>query len=201
MVWNLIWNRELSLGISPLTQGDVSGECVIYSALNAARFLWPKALRPLETCETIYGELIELLREEAVDMLIEGTDSDVGLRVGQHMERLLARRGLTLSVEPLFGDKAPKDIPAVFEVMRRSFAQSEAADQRQVVVIGLDEPWNHWSVVTKATRRTLKVFDSYQRRRLKRLAPDDLSLVETEGKIVFDAPTAVVYRRLPGLLA
>jgi hypothetical protein len=200
-VWNLIRNREWSLGISPLTQGDVSGECVVYSALNAARFLWPKTLRKLETCEALYGELIGLMREEAVDMLIEGTESDVGLRVGQHMERLLARRGLTLVVEPLFTGSPPTDIPAVFEAIRHSLDDGKMADERRVVVIGLDEPWNHWTVATKATRHTLKIFDSYNRRRLKRLDDEELSLVETEDKIVFDAPAAVVYRRLPAPLS
>ena len=124
-------------------------------------------------------------------MLIEGTDSDVGYRVGQHMEHLLQARGLRLEVKPLFPDAAPETMEACFAALRSVLAE----DSRCVAVIGLDEPWNHWTVATKATRRGLKMFDSYHRRRLKRLTLEDLSLTEAPGKIVFDAPAAVIYRR------
>lgn len=182
---------------TPLTQGDVTGECVIYSALNAVRWLWPEHFGELEACEKLYGELVGRMEAEGLkSMMVEGTESDAAYETALRMAILLEDRGLRLNVSRMGGQ--PEKHHEVFNyVFRQSLARQNVADQGSCAVIGLDEPWNHWSVVVRSTRTTLTFFDSYGPARLKTLPWSDFTTGNAAlDKIQIDAPATVIYRRL-----
>lgn len=194
----------MRLALKPLTQGDVSGDCVFYSALNAVRWLWPERLDDIEVCETLFGELVRRWskRYGAVDtLLIEGTETHSGWQVALLMQELLAEHDLRLqchAMSPSVVEETP-NAAAFFAWLQQ--ALSHGPNGYACAVIGLDDPWNHWTVVRGIGLAAMRVFffDSWSVHRLSWKLASSFSTepgASAFGKIEIDVPATVVYRRV-----
>jgi hypothetical protein len=68
-------------------------------------------------------------------------------------------------------------------------AEQLASDVSTVVIIGLNKPWDHWTVAHKVTHKTVEFFDSYGMRRypFTSFTPDKKSAGDKKGqKILID---------------
>jgi hypothetical protein len=194
----------MRLALKPLTQGDVSGDCVFYSALNAVRLLWPERLGDIEVCETLFGELVRRWSKQhgAVDtLLIVGAETEFGWQVAQLMQGVLAEKGLRLECRAIpksVIDEKP-DATRFFAWLHEEFANSPT--HCACAVIGLDDPWNHWTVIRGFGLASMRIFffDSWAIHRLTWKLASSFSTVpgsSERGKIEIDVPATVIYRRI-----
>lgn len=201
--------------VKPLTQGDVSGDCVFYSALNAVRLLWPERFSDIEACETLFGALVKrwAQRYGAVDtLLIEGTETHSGWQVALLMQDLLAEHDLHLACSAYpsamnaevpdaeVPDAEVPDAAAYFAWLKQALRDSP--NGYACAVIGLDNPWNHWTVVRRVGLAAVLVcfFDSWGVDRLTWRLARTFSTApgawNAYGKTEIDVPATVIYRRI-----
>ena len=189
--------------LKPLTQGDVSGDCVFYSALNAVRLLWPDQFEDVDDCEALFGDLIRRWSKQhgSVDaLLIEGAETEFGWLVAQSMQELLAEKGLRLECSAIpksVIDEKP-DANKLFGWLQDEFGNSPP--HCVCAVIGLDDPWNHWTVIRSFGLASMRIFffDSWSIHRLTWKLASSFSTdpgSSERGKIEIDVPATVIYRR------
>ena len=133
--------------LPPLKQGVVSGECIIYSALNAVRFIYPKVFETRESCEALYTDLLKVLKPGWLKaMLIEGTGTREAEHVAAAMQAVLAHE---------------YDIHLAVTKPRISTFEEIIVPRGSALITGLDSPWNHWSVLISSDRSHFRWYDSY----------------------------------------
>lgn len=144
----------------PDQQGKFDGLCGIYAILNSIKWLYHIDEDDLDTmfqslCETLPGKFPQILWD--------------GLGVSE-IRRLLDHSAASLAEQRKHGNLR-WSLPFLqrgfgsVNIFWRSVGEQISADVPTVVIIGLNKPWNHWTVAHKVTPRTVEFFDSYGMRR------------------------------------
>jgi hypothetical protein len=146
----------------PDQQGKFDGLCGIYSVLNSVKWLYRLREQQLDR---LFHALCESIADKFPEALWEG----LGV---PEMQRLL-RFAQTHLVEK----HGTSDLTWHMPLMRAQFDSVEtfwssvrdqiAMGKGSVVIVGLNKPWDHWTVAREVTRESVAFFDSYDMRRYK----------------------------------
>jgi hypothetical protein len=144
----------------PDQQGKFDGLCGVYAILNSVKWLYRIGEDDLDAmfrilCESLPGKFPQALWN--------------GLGVPE------IRRLLDTSATYLAEQHGYDDFHWHLPFLRRQFSSAGSfwrsvgeqipADVQAVVIIGLNTPWDHWTVAHKVTPRAVAFFDSYGMRR------------------------------------
>lgn len=185
----------------PLTQGDVSGDCMLYATLNAVRYLFPDQFTELEPCEQLLGRLVTVLGDNTDEMLRDGTDAtDIipilqGAAIAVPALRWVAPFQIGKMSKELFGtvhDNLTADSYRRRPDLFFDYLQMKTLTGH-VVIVGLDEPENHWTVIRKITVEWVYFYDSWAPGRLHRRHRDSFVIDrEEKGRISIDLAATVL---------
>jgi len=144
----------------PDQQGKFDGLCGVYAILNSIKWLYRLGEDDLDA---MFQSLCETLPDKFPQALWDG------LGVPE------IRRLLKFSVAHLAEQYGHDDLHWRLPFLRQKFRSVDSfwrcvgeqisADAPAVVIIGLNIPWDHWTVAHKVTARTAEFFDSYGMRR------------------------------------
>ncbi len=136
-------------------QGGLDGLCGVYATINALQRLRGKALNEEPAIE-LFKHLVGAIRGKFPEVLWEGTGVP-------EMRAILDRADS--HARKHFGFGVARSEPMLKSAPRRAdlyWTRLAAllAEPDRVLIVGLKDPWEHWSVLTGVTPRTLKFFDS-----------------------------------------
>ncbi len=132
--------------------------CALYSTLNACKYL-------LDHSERSDNRLFKHLCEQTIPdlfpkIMVEGAGTDGVRRLltgAAQWVREAHHRDLEWSAPVWRRDFATA--PAWFRFLRDTLREGD--DEGRVVIVGLNKPWNHWTVLVGADARTAYFFDSW----------------------------------------
>ena len=179
---------------APIEQGDIDGLCSIYATLNACKLMFAHTEKQDE-------KLLEVLCASVADLfpqiIWDGTGVPTLYRLfraaddwvqKKHKARLLWRA-------PLMRTK----VASVEDFFDRLRTEIEAhGEGRAMWIVGLGEPWDHWTVVDRIAGRTVYFYDSWG---MKHYRFDSFTLDKTKAgdkkgqKIMIDAHQTFLLRR------
>ena len=136
-------------------QGGLDGLCGVYATVNAVQHLRGKALSEEPAIE-LFKHLVGAISKKFPDVLWEGTGMPEVRAILDRADAWARKHygfGLERS-EPLLR-QAPKRDDLYWERLGELLDTPD-----RVLIVGLKEPWEHWSVLTNVTPRTLKFSDS-----------------------------------------
>jgi hypothetical protein len=171
----------------PFQQGGLDGLCGLYSIVNAVEILHAKSLSE-KHAETLFKRLALKIGSKFPAALWDGTGVPE-LREMLDEAQLFAKEELNLSFErhePFHNTQfsAAKDF---------RLRLSELITPPSVAIVGLFKPWDHWTVVDKAGKDTLFLFDSIA---MKRVRAVDIAIKRNSRKTyVFDIHQTFVLTR------
>lgn len=142
----------------PDQQGKFDGLCGIYATLNAVKWLYHLDEAQLDA---MFRHLCEALSGKFPSLLWDG----LGVPEIRHL--------LRTSTSYLASEHRQQDFSWRLPFLRRRFSSASAfwrgveaqISNRAVVMIGLNTPWDHWTIAHKVTPRAVEFFDSYGMRR------------------------------------
>lgn len=166
----------------PWQQGHFDGYCGIYSLINAIDHLHHDFSE--DDCQKLFSHLIR--NSESIDQVVlDGLDFEPLCNIAESIPAFLKGRSKVRFTRPFIGEP--------IECVREYFdAIQGALTPRCVAIIGLGEPWDHWTVVTEVGKRSVRFCDSYG---IKRLNKASFSLEEIEGKIKLDFQETILVER------
>ena len=144
----------------PDQQGKFDGLCGMYAILNSIKWLY-------HICEDDLDTMFQSLCEALPGKFPEALWTGLGVPEIRH---LLDHSVTYLAEQHKHGDLQwglpflQRDFGSV-TTFWRSVREQISATVPTVVIIGLNKPWNHWTVAQKVTPRTVEFFDSYGMRR------------------------------------
>ena len=150
------------------TQGGLDGLCGIYATVNSLQYLHGKAFNEPAAIE-VFKHLCGVVTDKFPSVLWEGTGMPEVRAILDRADEIAREKygfGVTRS-EPLL-----KSAPVRDDLY---WARLDALlkPKNRVLLVGLKEPWEHWSVLTDVTPRTLRFIDSIS---IKVARRDDFSL-------------------------
>ena len=136
-------------------QGGLDGLCGIYATINALQHLRGKNLGEKPAGE-LFKHLVGAVAHKFPDLLWEGTGMPEVRAILDHANAW-ARTNYGFAIErsePLLKNAPNRD--------NQYWARLDEllSVPKRVLIVGLKEPWEHWSVLTNVTPRSLKFFDS-----------------------------------------
>jgi hypothetical protein len=141
----------------PVTQGDLDGTCGIYSIINAIDLIWPDIRE--EERASVFKFACMAIKDRFPDVLWNGTTrGDVAqmLSLVQKVLRQLSWR------QPFLHNVVA---PANFGEFSESLAALINNDYC-FAIVGLEKPWEHWSVAHRLTRYQMIMTDSCHLQRI-----------------------------------
>lgn len=136
-------------------QGGLDGLCGIYSTINALQCLRGRAFTE-EAAIRVFKHLVGAIARKFPAVLWEGTGV-------QDMRDIIDRADVYARANLGFGVSRREPLlrkpPARDDLYWNRLAELLAAPRR-VLIVGLKDPWEHWSVLTAVTPRTLRFQDS-----------------------------------------
>ncbi len=143
----------------PQQQGRIDGLCAVYAALNACKLLHGGGWK---LDEKLFRHLCQSIADLFPDIVYDGTGVNGVYRLLDAASAFVAdETGRTLTWRaPLMRTKFDR----VDRYFGRLRADLEVAPSR-AWIIGLNKPWDHWTVVRRVTAREVHFFDSYGMRR------------------------------------
>ena len=142
----------------PESHGHIDGLCALYSVLNACKLLF-------EHSERTDGILFRHLCERTIPDLFPGVMYH-GAQV-DGLRRLLDGAGGwvrsfhhrdIVSSAPVWR-KRFDTAGACFDALRATLEEGD--DDGRVLILGLNKPWNHWTVLRRVGRNRAHFFDSW----------------------------------------
>ncbi|HMN73102.1 MAG TPA: hypothetical protein PKA55_14655 [Rhodoblastus sp.] len=141
----------------PVEQGDIDGLCAIYSTLNACKLMFHQSEKQDE-------KLLETLCKGVADQFPRIVWEGAGVPTLYRLFRIAddwaqrKHKARLLWGAPLM--RAKFDSADAF--LDRLRAGLEAFDDGAAVwIVGLGNPWHHWTVVERVTGRRVYFFDSW----------------------------------------
>lgn len=149
--------------LRPLQQGHVDGMCGVYSVMNACNLLLDDPLadenKQFDRDEAFFTALCRKVLPRFPNIVYDGVEGDgVELVIdgAKHWLAKKEKRKLVFS-QPVLR-KPGGTVKDFFEAMRDAMA---ADGKNSAYIIGIDKPWDHWSVVRKVGKSTVTFFDSW----------------------------------------
>jgi hypothetical protein len=152
--WGISMTREV---LQPEQQGHIDGMCAVYSVLNGCKFMFDHA----ETTDSaLFKALCHGTPQLFLEMVYDGVEIE-GLEalLGAAQEWVKQRHKRALVCErPALG-KHFTNSAEFFDLMRLELQRK--SELPCVAIIGLDKPWDHWTVLTRVTAQRAFFFDSW----------------------------------------
>lgn len=168
----------------PWQQGHFDGLCGIYSLINAIDYLHHGFSE--EDCSALFEHLVRSGGSYFPQALYDGFDFEPLCNVAEALPTFLKGRSTIRLLRPFVGEE--------FEHVDEFFCELRPyVGPRSVAVIGLGEPWDHWTVVTKVDPSSFKLLDSFG---LKRMPKFVFALEDRQGQIRLDYRETIVIERL-----
>jgi hypothetical protein len=150
-------DRMVGKKLHPEQQGHIDGMCSVYAVLNACKRLFNHSeLMDQELFKALCAATPELfpaivydgVEVEGLAQLIDAAKNWVAHRHNRELicERPTHRRQFA-------------GVDEYFDFVRMAFAEGETGSR--LAVIGLDRPWNHWTVLWRVTAKRAFFFDSW----------------------------------------
>lgn len=167
----------------PWQQGHFDGYCGLYSLINAVDYLHPEFTE--DDCEKLFACLVRA--SDFVDhVMLNGLDFEPLCTVAESVPGFLKGRSTIRFIRPF----VVGEVESTDEFLD---ALAPMLGPNRVAIIGLGEPWDHWSVASKITKRTVFFRDSYGIKRFRRA---EFVLAATPGKIELDFHETIIIERL-----
>lgn len=142
--------------MKPYEQGALDSLCGVYSLINATRFVSGTSN---DECDELFGKVIHYLEEQEIlaSVLYEGIFLDRVMKIAANVlsERLPVRKRPFKGTDPSLEE---------FWQAVNSFVDCS----NQVVLLGIGGKHDHWTLVTGATDKEFKLYDSVGLSRLRR---------------------------------
>jgi hypothetical protein len=144
----------------PDQQGKFDGLCGVYAILNSMKLLYRLDEDDLDA---MFRSLCKSLPEKFPQALWDGLGVPEIRRLLNYSADYLAKRHRhdDLHWHLPFLRKEFRSIDSFW----RCVEEQISANDPTVVIIGLNKPWDHWTVAHKVTARAVEFFDSYGMRR------------------------------------
>ena len=156
--------NTIKLARRPQQQGHIDGLCAIYAVLNSCKFLLGHTE---EQDEKLFRELCLAGRELFPEIVFKGAgvpDVRMFLKAAQTHVRIVD--GKILQAKGISSRMKFRSVLTFFKHLRREL-ESARKGHRRVWIIGLNKPWDHWTVVRKVTDDEVWFYDSYGMRRFR----------------------------------
>ena len=149
----------------PYRQGDLDGLCGVYSVINAVRYLCPEL--DAESAELLFGQLMYRMLTTARD-----PGNAVVWGIGRLMVMRLVREAALMMMDDF-------DITLKARWLPKRYRNGVARDQlwqalekhmsgAAVAIVGIAGKHSHWTVVSKVSPTSMRLFDSGQLKALPR---------------------------------
>ena len=176
----------------PWRQGQFDGLCGAYSILNAVYYLYHDFSH--DDGEKLFAYMVKNNRELFADALLNGMGIKQLWTLAHSAKDYLAPARIMNLYRPFHNKKMSSS---------RAFLDqaSTMIGPRAVMVIDLGDPWNHWSVATKITPKTICFRDSETMKRLNRSLlslpkkPKLGSLKKSDTKVALEYHCSMVIER------
>lgn len=165
----------------PIEQGDIDGLCSVYSVLNSCKLLFGHGEK---LDEQLFKTLCSGIDDLFPQILWEGTGVPTVYRLlkfadawtQKHHRRRLHWRA------PLMRTKFRR-VEDYLERLRHDLDE-RAQHGRGVWIVGLGDPWDHWTTVNRISGRTVWFYDSWglDRHRFDAFTFDEKKAGEGKGK-------------------
>ena len=178
---------------APVEQGDIDGLCSIYATLNACKLMFQLSEKQDE-------KLLETLCKGIADQFPRIVWEGAGVPTLYRLFRIAddwarkTHKARLLWGAPLMRVKF-ESADAYLDRLRDGL---EAFDEGEALwIVGLGEPWHHWTVVERVTERRVYFYDSWG---MKHYRFDSFTLDETKAgdkkgqKIMIDAHQTFLLR-------
>jgi hypothetical protein len=140
----------------PDQQGKFDGLCGVYAILNSIKYLYHLSEDDLDA---MFQSLCENISEKFPQALWSGLGVPEITRLLNHSVSYLAARHKHEDLHWHLPFHRQKFASAAS--FWRSVGEQISAPVDTVVIIGLNTPWNHWTVTYQVTARAVAFFDSY----------------------------------------
>jgi hypothetical protein len=144
----------------PDQQGKFDGLCGVYAILNSIKWLYRLSEDDLDT---MFEKLCESLPDKFPKALWDGLGVPEVVRLLKFSEVYLSNR------------HRHGDFRWHLPFTRRRFGSPQSfweevgkqikVNALAVLIVGLNKPWNHWTVARRITTATVELYDSYGMRR------------------------------------
>jgi hypothetical protein len=145
---------------APWQQGHFDGFCGIYSLINSIDWLCEDFTE--DDCSKLFQHLVKASVKHA-NAALDGLDFEPLCEVADTVPEFLGTRTPVEFHRPF----ARRSVGSMEEYFDRL---ATLLDDRTVAIMGLGEPWDHWTVVTDISDHALKFRDSYGIKRRGRSA-------------------------------
>jgi hypothetical protein len=168
----------------PWKQGDLDGLCGAYSVVNAVYYLYRDFSQ--DDCEDLFSFMVKNHTDLFSQALVGGMRFKQLWSLANGVKDYLAPTRTLNLYRPFYNQKVKKPDEFLDHV-------SPMIGPRAVVLIGFGEPWNHWSLITKITPKSVRFQDSDE---LKRVNRSVLALLKKNDKDVeLDYHQSIVIER------
>ena len=183
----------MSRGLVPFQQGDFTGLCGVYSIINAIHILNVPGLDD-EELENLFRHLLLAISDRFPHCLWNGTfPRDQEDMMNAACEWIYNKFRVDISWEKPFDTVAVGNITKWFNTLR------DGLDDYSIAIIGLSEPYSHWTVGFLTTKKTLVFYDSgvfFNGNKLKRVLKKQLSISKGQsGKMAVDVYQTYILRK------
>lgn len=171
----------------PWQQGHFDGLCGIYSLLNSMMYLHPGHFNE-DDCQGLFAHLIQTANKITPNVVCDGLDFEPLCDVAEALPAFLKthHKSKVTMFRP-FVNEEMGSIEEFFDDLAFFTLAPQAC-----VIIGLGQPWDHWTVVTKVTKKSVRFYDSYGIKRFDRSA---FSLEEDPKLIKVDYRETILITR------
>lgn len=166
-------------------QGHFDGLCGIYSLLNAVDHLHGRFSE--DDCSKLFEFLIKAGGDLFPKAVYDGLDFEPLCGIARQLPAYLADHSEIVLATPYVASEAPETAEAFFTDLA-----GHITGRRAVAVIGLGQPWDHWTVVSEVMPKSIRFVDSYG---IKRFNRSVFSLVEGADVIEVDFRQTIIIER------
>jgi hypothetical protein len=170
----------------PWKQGSFDGLCGAYSVVNAVHYLYEDFSQ--EDCAALFTYMVRSHPELFSQALLSGMRFKQLWGLANTAKKCIAPYRTMRLYRPFYNQK----VSSVDDFMDRV---STMIGTNAVMLVGLGRPWNHWSVASKITPKTITFQDSGSCN-VQRVYKSSLSLEDSDGHIMLDYHQSIVIERL-----
>jgi hypothetical protein len=174
--------------MKPLTQGNLDGLCGVYSILNALRIVEKTTL---EESARVFFEIFAALetRKKISSLIQDGmTDRDMG-----YVYREIIQKNYPVRAFKPFHRKAEVPLGAYWSEVQGFL---ENGERRAVNLVLESWDWGHWTVIRRATSKSLFLFDSARMKRFdRRKCTTDRRLSRNRSFLIWPTTTRFLFRK------
>jgi hypothetical protein len=166
----------------PWQQGHFDGLCGVYSLINTINYLYPDFTE--DESQKLFEALLRRIGPGFV--AVDGLDFQPLFELAETVPNLLKGRSRLRLTRP-FVRETFEDASEYFDVLRSLLTGS------RIAIVGLGAPWDHWTVITAISPKSVRFYDSYGINRMDR---DTFSTEENEETTKLDTGETILIERI-----